>query len=117
MIRRVILLLIGLLTVVGGAALAAAPERIVSLNLCVDQYLLALADRDQIAALTQFARDPEVSAAAAHAEGFHQIRGAAEEVVQLNPDLVLGGSLTRRDTRNLLRRMGYRVVDVPTAET
>ena len=29
-----------------------APQRIVSLNLCADQYLLALADRDQIAGLT-----------------------------------------------------------------
>lgn len=117
MIRRVFLLLIGLLTVFGNAALAAAPGRVVSLNLCVDQYLLALADRDQIAALTQFARDPEVSAAAKLAEGIPQIRGAAEEVVRLKPDLVLGGNLTRRETRNLLRRMGYRVVDVPTAET
>ena len=30
----------------------AAPRKIVSLNLCADQYLLALADRGQIAGLT-----------------------------------------------------------------
>ncbi len=117
MICRIILFLVGLLTAFEGSALAAAPERVVSLNLCVDQYLLALADREQIAALTQFASDPEVSAAAEHAEGIRQIRGTAEEVVRLNPDLVLGGSLTRRETRNMLRRMGYRIVDVPTADT
>ena len=46
-----------------------APQRIVSLNLCADQYLLALADRDQIAGLTRNAIDPDMSAAAAQAKG------------------------------------------------
>lgn len=116
MIRR---LLLGLacLCLGAGAATAAAPQRVVSLNLCVDQYLLALADREQIAALTSFAGDPSMSAAAAAAEGLPQIRGAAEEVIRLDPDLVLGGTFTRRETRALLRRMGYRVVDIPAAES
>src|SRR3546814_5234381 len=47
------------------AAADAAPRRIESLNLCADQLLIALADRDQIAALTQFARDPTLSHEAA----------------------------------------------------
>src|SRR3546814_9165752 len=51
------------------------------------------------------------------AAGIPQIRGAAEEVMRLEPDLVLGGTFTRRETRGLLRRMGYRVVDVPAAES
>src|SRR3546814_12478291 len=60
---------------------APAPQRVVSLNLCVDQYLLALADREQIAALTTFATDPAMSAAAERAAGIPQIRGAAEEEI------------------------------------
>src|SRR3546814_2382062 len=58
-----------------------------------------------------------MSAAAERAAGIPQIRGAAEEVIRLEPDLVLGGTFTRRETRSLLRRMGYRVVDVPAAES
>ena len=48
------------------AALYAAqqkppPKRVVSMNVCVDQYLIALADRGQVAALSNFARDPSLS--------------------------------------------------------
>jgi len=45
----------------GGAA-PQRPERIVSLNLCSDQLVLALADRGQIAGLTSNVRDPDLSA-------------------------------------------------------
>lgn len=114
--RRLTMLLTAVMMLAAPPA-AAAPQRVVSLNLCVDQYLLALADRAQIAALTNFVGDPTMSAAAAQAEGIPQIRGAAEEVIRLQPDLVLGGTFTRRETRSLLRRMGYRVVDVASAET
>lgn len=109
--------LLAILLFLAGTAAAAAPQRVVSLNLCTDQYLLALADREQIAALTTFAADPAMSAGAQQAAGIRLIRGAAEEVVRLDPDLVLGGTFTRRETRAMLRRMGYRVVDVPTAES
>ncbi|MFN4088474.1 MAG: ABC transporter substrate-binding protein [Alphaproteobacteria bacterium] len=96
---------------------AAAPERVVSLNLCVDHYLLAIADRRQIAALTLLATDPAMSATAAEARGLPQIRGTAEEVIRLAPDLVLAGGFARRETQALLRRLGYRIVDVPAADT
>jgi len=43
-----------------GAAMGS-PQRIVSTNLCADQYLIALADKSQIAGLTLFARDPSLS--------------------------------------------------------
>ncbi|MFZ2996099.1 ABC transporter substrate-binding protein [Sphingobium sp.] len=72
-----------------GAA-APAPRRIVSLNVCADQYLLALADPRQIAALSRFARDPELSAAAAKARGIPILRSGTEEVLAIQPDLILG---------------------------
>ncbi|MEH3099507.1 ABC transporter substrate-binding protein [Sphingomonas adhaesiva] len=84
-----LLLLLPLLLGVTAAAPVAAPRRIVSLNLCADQYLLALADRAQIVALTQFATDPQMSAAAAQARGLRATRGSAEDVLALRPDLVL----------------------------
>ena len=88
-IARVGLLVLACIGVATAAASPARPQRIVSLNLCADQLLLALADRDQIAALTQFARDPDMSAAAGQARGLPLIRGSAEEVLARRPDLVL----------------------------
>lgn len=82
------------LALAGGGALAGAedgpPRRIVSMNVCSDQLLLALADRDQIAALSRNAADPGMSAAADQARGIPRIRGSVEEVLALEPDLVLG---------------------------
>jgi iron complex transport system substrate-binding protein len=72
-----------------GAA-APAPKRIVSLNTCADQYVLALADPGQIAALSPFGHDPELSAAVAKARRFPALRRPSEEVLALRPDLLVG---------------------------
>lgn len=42
-----------------------APRRIVSLNLCTDQLVLALADRDAVRSVTWLARDPQSAVMAA----------------------------------------------------
>jgi iron complex transport system substrate-binding protein len=73
-----------------GAAAPRVPRRIVSLNVCADQYLLALADPGQIAALSRNARDPELSAAADKARGFRVLHRGAEDVLTIQPDLILG---------------------------
>lgn len=67
----------------------AAPSRILSLNLCADQLLIALADRGQIAGVTQLATDRAMSAAAAEARGLRPTRGDAEDVLAIAPDLIL----------------------------
>lgn len=67
----------------------ARPQRIVSLNLCADQFVLAIADRAQIAAVTHLAADPALSAGAARAAGLPATRGTAEEVLALAPDLLV----------------------------
>ena len=65
------------------------PQRIVSLNLCADQQLLALADDDQIAGLTRLSRDPSLSAGAARASRLPVIDASSEDLLHLAPDLVL----------------------------
>ena len=90
--------------------LAARPERVVSINLCTDQLLMALADPGQIAAVSTIASDPSLSAVAEAARRYPAIAGSAEEVLKLKPDLVLAGSFTRRETREALDRFGIRVV-------
>jgi len=72
-----------------GAA-PSPPKRIVSLNTCADQYVLALADPGQIAALSPYGHDPELSAAVNKARGFRTLRRPAEEVLAIRPDLLIG---------------------------
>lgn len=98
-------------------SIADAPKRIVSLNVCVDQLVLLLADREQIAALSYAAANPQQSALAELAEGFPRTYGRAEEVLPLDPDLVLSGAFTARAGVAILRQLGYRVMDVPDAMT
>ena len=95
----------------------ATPGRIVSINACTDQLLLALADRDQILALTNYARDPRMSFYADRAEGINAIRGTAEEVMKLKPDLVLAGSFTRRATREQLAAQGLQIATFSPARS
>ena len=98
---------------------AAPPKRIVSINACTDQLLFALADRGQIAALSRYAADDDYSihTGEVKASGIKLIKGTAEEVLKLKPDLVLAGTFTRRATRELLKRYGVRLVLFPPADT
>lgn len=66
----------------------AEPRRIVSLDYCADQFVLALADRDQIAALSRGSRRDD-SYFRERAVGIRQTRGTLEEVLALRPDLIV----------------------------
>ena len=114
---RPILSLLLFLPFLLGAAPVKRPERIVSLNLCADQYLMALADPSQIAALTNYARDPQMSAAAAQAAKLPVSRGSAEEVLALRPDLIIASPSRRRETMEQLRGRQIATLDLPSAES
>ena len=88
-----------------GGAGRPAPRRIVSLNPCVDAILVRVADRRQIAALSHYSRDPGSSSIADIALGFPFTYESAEEVVALNPDLLLTGSHNSIAARFALERM------------
>src|SRR5262249_17927275 len=78
---------IGALALVFAWPAYAAPVRIVSLDYCADQYVLALADRAQIAALSPGARRDD-SYFRARAAGLRQVRPSLENVLALRPDLI-----------------------------
>ncbi len=99
------------------STLAAKPQRVVSMNLCTDQLLIMLADREQIASVSYLAADPRSSALADAAQGLVVNHGLSEEILPMNPDLVLAGTFTTRPTVFLLRKLGYRVVELPVAST
>lgn len=91
--------------------LAAAGPRVLSADFCADQLLLALAARDQIAALSPDA-EKDFSFYRARAEGLPQARADAESVISTRADVVLrfwGGDAAR------LERMGVRVVTLDYA--
>ena len=91
------------------------PRRIASLNLCTDQILLELVPRNRIAALSWLAGDGNVSAVAGELKGIKLIAGGAEEVLALDPDLVLASPYAATPAVELLKRLGQRVEMVPFA--
>ena len=90
-------------------ALAQPLPRVISINLCTDQLLVRFADPAQILGLSPNARDGARSALAAEMARFPILSGTAEEIVALKPDLVLAGRFTKRATREMVERQGYRL--------
>ncbi len=117
MLIRIVLLLAGLAATAHAAVAAATPQRVVSINLCTDELLLTLADPGQIAALSTYAADERLSFLADRAKAFRHDAAEAETVVGLDPDLVLAGKFTKRDTRDMLKRLGFRVVELDPARS
>jgi len=95
----------------------AAPRRIVSQNQCADQYLIALADRNQIAALTIYARDRSLSYFAKEAQRYPVIANGAEQVILLKPDLIIGNPFWRAESQAMLKQFNMPIMDLPTADS
>jgi iron complex transport system substrate-binding protein len=83
--------------------------------LCADQLVLALADREQIVGLTRYAADPAMSAEAVRAKGLPILRGAAEEIMAIDPDLVVGMPARRNPAIKALKTR-YPAVDLKSAD-
>jgi len=91
------------------AGLSRRPERIVSLNPCLDVMLHALADRSQIAAVSHYSHDLSSSSLGEAGLSLPFTYGTAEEVLLLNPDLVLTSPYAAPSTTKALSRRGLRV--------
>ena len=76
------------------------------------EHVLALADPEQILTVSWLAADPEESLFAAEARRHTLNYGTAEELLKFTPDVVLAGIYTSPFTRAMLRRLGYRVVEL-----
>ncbi|MFC5345093.1 ABC transporter substrate-binding protein [Brevundimonas staleyi] len=84
---------------------AGRPRRVVSLNPCLDVILVRVADRDQIAALSHYAREPYGSTIADIARILPFTYETAEEVMALRPDLVMTGRYSSPTMRTALDRL------------
>ncbi len=117
LLRGLLLLLASSAAPALAAPPAAKPQRIVSLNLCTDQLLLQLVERERIQALSILSQSALNTVLHAEAEGLPVATGNAEEVIAMAPDLVLVGSYTTRHTTAMLRRFGIPVLAIPGANS
>jgi len=97
-------------------ASASAAPRIVSMNICTDQLLLAIADPAQIMGLSRFSRDAR-QWAGAKARNFPILSGGAEDILMLKPDVVAASDFDKRSTRELLKANGQNLVEFPIPRT
>ena len=94
-------------------ALAEAPARVVSMNLCTDQLAMMLAPPGQLVSVSNLASDPLSSSMVVEAAAYPPNRGGAEQIFLLKPDLVLTGTYNSLASVALLRSLDITVVQVP----
>jgi iron complex transport system substrate-binding protein len=98
------------------SASTAAP-RIVSMNICTDQLLLAIADPAQIMGLSRFSRDARQGWVGDGARQFPTLSGGAEDILVLKPDFVAASDFDKRSTREILKANGQNLIEFPIPRT
>lgn len=108
--RRMWPICIALLLGSGAVGAQTKPRRVVSLNLCTDEMLLAFGDREQIASLSFLVKDPSISIMVDEARGLPVNDGRAESILFEGADLVLTGTYGQYNQAALLKAQGLRVM-------
>lgn len=105
------------LGLVAAAPAAADPVRVMSINQCADQLVLALLPPGRIASVSWLSRDPAMSQMAAAASRVPVNYGSAEEVLRERPGLVIAGVYTTPATRALVRKLGLPMLELGSADS
>ena len=92
---------------------ASAALRVASLNMCADEYLLLLANPEEIASVSRLSRDPADSSLWRLAQRYPGNRGDLETAMKTRPNLVLTMGGRGRSTALIAWRMGVKTVDLP----
>lgn len=88
----------------------AGPAKVVSLNPCIDAILVEIAEPGQVLALSHYSRDAGSSSLPPETvRQYATTGGTVEEIVALQPDIVLASTFIAPATRNALERLGLRV--------
>lgn len=96
---------------------AGMPKRIVSLNLCTDELVLRLADRSNIASITWLSKDPISANVVDLAADVPVNHGLAEEIIPLDPDLIVAGTFTTRTAVAMLKATHFPVTEFTVARS
>jgi iron complex transport system substrate-binding protein len=107
------------LALVSAVPARAAPQHVVSVLVCTDEYVFRLLPRERIAALSYLAADrhPVVSTIADEVNGIPLIRQNAEAVLARHPDLVVTYQGVNQELHTLMRTAGVPVLDLPWANS
>ncbi|RGP40956.1 hypothetical protein BPTFM16_01251 [Altererythrobacter insulae] len=89
---------------------ASELPRIVSLNPCLDAILVEVAEPEQILALSHYSADPAASSISRDvARRYDVTGGTVEEVIALEPDIVVASTFMAPATRAAFDELGVRV--------
>lgn len=88
-------------------------EKILSLDLCADQWLLWLFPHEEIAAITHLAKDPHISYFAERAQGLPTHDGRIETILQRGATTVIADSYIDPHKEMMLKKMGIKVIVLP----
>ena len=97
--------------------LADAPARVISVNLCTDQLAMTLSGPEQLISISYLSRDPMSSAMWKDAQNYEINHGQIEEIVLLQPDLVLAHEWTSPLLLSMLDRFEINYVQFSSANT
>jgi iron complex transport system substrate-binding protein len=99
------------------AAWAQAPQRVVTVNLCLDQAALRLAAPGQLVGVSYLSHDPRLSVLADRAPPIPAVRAKVESILELQPDLVIFDRDAHANLKRLVRKAGVPILEVPWASS
>lgn len=89
------------------------PQRIASLNICIDQLLWELVPHERLVSISYLTANPIWSPIAEQVRGVPLNHGLAEEIVPLKPEVVFAGEFDAPNAIELLKKLGLRVERLP----
>lgn len=110
------LAVLGAAMCLGASSVSHAGGGVMSLDFCADQYVLAFADKDDIASVS-FEAEGENSFFSGRADGVPRNMGSIEEVLMLKPDLVVRTWRGSRASDALALKLGIKTFQPPYAMT
>lgn len=120
--KKPIVFLMGFLFSLFATQLAAqatptTPQRIASLNICIDQLLWELVPRERLVSISYLTANPMWSPIAEQVKYIPLNHGLAEEIVPHNPDVIFAGEFDAPTAIELLQKLGNRVERLPLPRT
>lgn len=114
-VKKPVTWLMGFLFFIGacGAQTQEMPQRIASMNICIDQLLWDLVAHKRMVSISYLTASPMWSPIAEQVRGIPTNHGLAEEIVPLSPDLILAGEFDAASAVELLNRLGNTVTRLP----
>lgn len=99
------------------APVAAAPQRVASLDLCADELVLRLAAPGQLVSVSRLGADPAETTLSPRARGLFRNHGKLSDVAALAPDLVItSGGIGGGLAATLAARLHIRVLALPSVQ-